>query len=261
MLLKLTMLKLSEKVRAYIEEVEKETGYNVSIENFQGGDARVTLDHKHKYIHVEINEEGYKEDSEEEIDFTIAHEVTHEFLSLKKKYCRLSCGDEMRDTVERIETRLASMIEDIVVNKIIQKKNYRPYSTQCLDDVKWETKLARKGLDCYKSYNNDPTYKDMYMVSRYIQAWGILRYFNPGEINKKTIHKFLKIFQKSYPKQYEEAEKIKEIILENDIFTREGYCKTIKECLDLWNFTHLVGIYTCQRYDIIITNNTNITSI
>lgn len=84
MLLKLTMLKLSEKVKAYVEEVEKETGYNVSIENFQGEDARVTLDHKRKKIHVEINEEEYKEDSEEEIDFTIAHEVTHEFLSLKK---------------------------------------------------------------------------------------------------------------------------------------------------------------------------------
>jgi len=33
---------------------------------------------------VEINEEEYKKDSEEEIDSTIAHEVTHEFLSLKK---------------------------------------------------------------------------------------------------------------------------------------------------------------------------------
>jgi len=250
LIINLTILKLSEKVKAYVEEVERETGYTVSIENFQGEDARVTLDHKHKYIHVEINEEGYKEDSEEEIDHTIAHEVTHEFLSLKKKYCRLSCGDEMRDTVERLVIRLASMVEDIVVNKIIQKKNFRPDYTQYL--------LARKGLDYHGMYNSDPIYNDMFMVSRYIQAWGILRYFNPGEIDKKTIHEFLKIFQKSYPKQHEEAKKIKGIILENNIFTPEGYCKTIKKCLDLWNFTHLVGIYTCQRYDIIITNNTNI---
>jgi hypothetical protein len=33
---------------------------------------------------VKINEEEYKKELEGEIDYTIAHEVTHEFLSLKK---------------------------------------------------------------------------------------------------------------------------------------------------------------------------------
>jgi len=81
---RLTILKLSEKVKVYIEEVKKETGYNVSIGNFQGKGARITLDHECKYIRVEINEEEFKKESEGEIDYTIAHEVTHEFLSLKK---------------------------------------------------------------------------------------------------------------------------------------------------------------------------------
>jgi len=90
LLLKLTILKLSEKVRAYVEEVEKETGYTVLIENYQGKAARVTLDSERKHIHVEINEgeyikdleKGSEEELEEEIDHTIAHDVTHEFLSL-----------------------------------------------------------------------------------------------------------------------------------------------------------------------------------
>ncbi len=50
------------------------------------------------------------------------------------------------------------------------------------------------------------------MVFRYMLAWGFLKYLNLGEINKKIIHKLLKIFQKSCPKQYAEAKKIKEII-------------------------------------------------
>jgi len=79
------------------------------------------------------------------------------------------------------------------------------------------------------------------MVFRYILAWGYLEYLNSDKIDKKTLHKFLKVFQKSCPKQYEEAKKIKEIILKNDIFTRKGYDKTIKECLDLWNLTNLVN--------------------
>ena len=120
---KLTILKLSEKIKAYIEEVKKETGYNVSIKSFPGKGARVTLDHERKYIRVKINEEEFKKESEEEIDYTIAHEVTHEFLSLKKKYFRINlvnCGPEERKAVFFLKT----MIEAIVVDKIIHEKNY-----------------------------------------------------------------------------------------------------------------------------------------
>jgi hypothetical protein len=260
---RLTILKLSEKVKAYIEKVEKETGYNVSIKSFPGKGARVTSDHERKYIRVEINEEEFEKESEEEIDYTIAHEVTHEFLSLKKKYCRINlvnCGPEEKKAVFFIQT----MIEDIVVDKIIHEKNYIACFTTYLDDVKRDIKFicdkGKGGYFCEKY--NDPTYnKNRVIVFRYILAWGYLQYLNSDKIDKKILHKYLKVVQKSCPKHYEEAKKIKEIIFENDIFTPEGYFNTIKECLDLWNLTHLVGIYTCQRYDIIITNNTNITSI
>ncbi len=99
---RLAILKLSEKAKACIEEVEKETGYNVSIKSFPGKGARVTLDHGRKYIRVRINEGEFKKESEEEIDYTIAHEVTHAFLALKKKYCRINlvnCGPEERKAV------------------------------------------------------------------------------------------------------------------------------------------------------------------
>ncbi len=251
----LTILKLSEKIKAYIEEVKKETGYNVSIKSFPGKGARVTSDHERKYIRVKINEGEFKKESEEEIDYTIAHEVTHEFLSLKKKYCRINlvnCGPEEKEAVFFLRT----MIEDIVVDKIIHEKNYISCFTDYPDNIKKDIKFI-----CEKG--NDPTYKSRKkaMIFSYILAWGYLTYSNSDKIDYKTLRKYLKIWQKSCPKYYEEVEKIKEIISKNDIFTPEGYFNTIKECLDLWNLTHLVGIYTCQRYDIIISNNTNITSI
>ncbi len=153
------------------------------------------------------------------------------------------------------------MIEDIVVDKIIHEKNYISYFTSYIDDVKGDIKSIRDkdkgGYFCEKY--NDPTYKgkNKAMIFRNILAWGYLEYSNLDKIDKKALHKYLKIFQKSCPKHYEEAEKIKEIISKNDIFTPEGYCKTIKKCLDFWNLTPLVAIYTCQRYDINITNITS----
>ena len=118
---RLTILKLSEKAEAYAKEVERETEYIVQIDDWQGNGANVTLDHDCKYILVKINEEEFKKESEGEIDFTIAHELTHGFLSLKKKYCQINCmrcGSEEKEAIFFLQT----MIEDPVVDKTIYKK-------------------------------------------------------------------------------------------------------------------------------------------
>ena len=245
---RLTILKLSEKVKAYIEKVEKETGCNVSIKNSSKEGARVKIDCEHKYIRVLINEEEFKKESEEEIDYTIIHEVTHGFLAFKKEYCLIesvSCGPEEGYAIFCLQT----MIEDIVVDKIIHEKNYILYSfTTYLDNVKKNMKVIRdKGKGGYfcEKYN-DLKHKSK-MILTYILAWGYLTYSNSDKIDKKTLSEYLKIFQKLCPKHYEEAKIIKEIILKNDIFTSEGYNKTIKECSELWNLKDLVDIYICVK--------------
>jgi len=248
-----TTLELSEKVNAYIEKVKKETGYDVLIEGFPCETPRVALDHKCKCIRVQINDGEYKKESEEEIDFTIAHEVTHGFIALKKEYCLIesvNCGPEEGYAIFCLQT----MIEDIVVDKIIYEKKYISYTH--LDNIKENMKILRdkgKGEYFCEKYN-DLKHKSK-MILTYILAWGYLTYSILDKIDKKTLSEYLKIFQKLCPKHYEEAKKIKEIILKNDIFTSEGYNKTIKECLELWNLKDLVDVYICVKknghYDII----------
>lgn len=237
---RLTILKLSEKAEACIKELEKEIGnYGVLIRDYQGDEgAKVTLDHEKKLVIVEINEKMLKNDSEEDINSTIAHETTHEILSFKKGHYRLNIS-KFGLIIGRIET----MIEDIIVNKIIYEKNYRAYSPQYFDEVELEIKILHESKDVYKMYNQDPIYKNVFMVSRYIQAWGYLEYSNLNEIDKETLCKYLETFQKSYPEQHEKAKKIKEIILKNNIFKAEGYNKTIWECLEIFDFINLVYIY------------------
>ena len=237
---RITILKLSEKAKACIEELEKEIGnYNVLIRDCQGEEgAMVTLDHDNKRVIVEINEEMLKNEPEEEINSTIAHEITHEILSFKKGHHRLSVS-KFRNIVGRIET----MIEDIVVNKTIQEKNYRVFTNQYIDDVRLEIDVLLKGKDVYEMYDQDPIYKRIFMVSRYIQAWGYLEYLNLDKTDTEIFREFLEIFQKSYPEQYEKAQKIKEVISKNNIFKAEGYNKTIWKCLEIWGFIDLVYIY------------------
>ena len=243
--------KLSEKVEGYIKKVEEETGRPALIKSVQdvglnGMSAVFILDPK--YIRVEIIEKNFY-DSKGEIDqggfeCVIAHEVTHGLLAYKKKYYQLDivhkCNKLEKDSIDLIH----SMIEDLVVNKIMHENNFQVLPKRYINRVKDEIEDLLKGKDCYENYNKYPLiFKDRYIVYRHILSWGVLKYFNPGEFDKKIIYKFLKIFQKLYPKQYKEAEQIIKIILKNDIFTPEGCRKATKESLDLWNLTNLVKFY------------------
>jgi len=246
---------LSEKLKEYVKEVEEETGRPVLIKNVQdvglnGMSAVLRLDSK--YIQVEIIEKLFHDSKgeidQEGIEFVIAHEVTHGLLAYKKKYYCLGivrkCNKLEKDSIDLIH----SMIEDLVVNKIMHENNFQVLPKRYINRVKDEIEDLLKGKDCYENYNKYPLiFKERYIAYRHIMSWGVLKYFNPGEFDKIIIYKFLKLFQKSYPKQYEEAEQIIKIILKNDIFTPEGCRKTTKESLDLWNLTNLVKfyIYTC----------------
>ena len=248
---------LSEKLNKYIEKVKKETGRPVKIKGVQNvglDEMSSTFILDPKYILVKIVEDNYydpddlkKEKIDQEgIECVIAHEATHGLLIYKKKYCWLRFSRRCNKLEEESVSLIYSMIMDVVANKIMHENNFQSLPKYYIDNLKEDIKKLQAGKDPYKNYNKDsPILKNRRMVFAFITAWGILRYFNPGEVDKKTIHEFLKVFQKSHPKQYEEAEKIKKIIRENDIFTSEGFNDAIKECLDLWNLASLVEICTC----------------
>jgi hypothetical protein len=259
MKLELKYLKLSKKIKTYIKKAEEETNREVYIKGVEdvgmpGTSARFIANCNSKNIYVEIielfyrDEKGNLKQEQEEIDNIIAHEVTHGRLAYKEKYCQLRLIGNNYNLIESIGL-LASRIEDIVVNTIIKENSFRPISQRFFTIIESATKDMQKGKDIYERFNYSPILRKCFMLSTYIEPWGYLQYFNLdlNSINKRNLHKFLKIFQKSYPDQFNEAEKIIKIISENDIFTPEGFCNTIKKCLDLdlLNLIDLVELYTC----------------
>ena len=245
----LTILKLSEKVNKYIEYIEeeiKETGFKFLIKDFKGEGASETLDHINKLDLIKINEEEFKNESEEEIDSTIAHEVTHGLLGLKKGYCRIETSEASLELNDKSE-KIATMIEDIVVDNLIQEKdfslNYDFYINERINGINFIRKNAKRDSKYFDVDKDDIRFKRL--VNDYILAWNYFKYSKSDKIDKKTLLRFLNTIQKFCPKEYEEVEKIISMIKKNGIFTSdsEGYNKTIKECLELWNLTNRVRIY------------------
>jgi len=259
--------KLSEKLEEYIKKVEEETGCPARIKNVQdvglpGADS-VFLLHP-KYIRVEIIEEKYLdpkgEIKQEEIECIIAHEVTHGLLAYKKNYCRyntliLNNSEEEGKSADVLFT----MIEDIVVNKIIDENNFfQPLFKNYINILtKREIEPLRDRKDCYEVKQHSLIFRDRFMVWRYIQAWGFLEYFDFDKDSERSICEYLELFKKSYPQQYGQAIKTKEIIRKNKIPTSEGFCKAIKKCLDLdfWNIPHIEIITTLKELQLLQTYN------
>jgi predicted SprT family Zn-dependent metalloprotease len=234
------MFLLSDKLHAYLAKVEKETGRQVLIHAVQNvGLSGMTARYSEHPTHILI-EVVQALQQDEQIEQSIAHEATHGLLAYAKGYCRI----KYKHTLTRLESDsigiLATMIEDIVVNKIIQENSFLACSSKYLEIVKKETNALRKNQDYYQRFQN--LFKDRFMVFRYIMAWGFLKYYDLDESSRKIIARFENDFRLSRPEQYNAANQIIEILLQHNIFTAEGYCQAISESLKLWELNDLVNI-------------------
>lgn len=234
------MLQISEKLQSYLLKVEGETGRKIKINpvlnvGLQGMAAQFRLHPTLILIEI-VQAPQYGK----QIEQSIAHEATHGLLAYAKGYCQITPMRKLTPNEVISINLVGTMIEDIVVNKIIQENGFSPFHDNYLTQVRKETKALRKNQDLYQQYQNP--FKDRFMVSRYIMAWGFLQYFNLDEASRRTIARFENDFRLSRPKHYIESNQIKEILLHHDIFTAEGYCQAIRESVKLWGLENFVNI-------------------
>jgi hypothetical protein len=167
---------------------------------------------------------------------SIAHEATHGYLLYKLGYSQVGLKHNAKGNEIRHVNLLLTMIDDIVVNKIIQEDGFSPFAPSYLPMIEKETKAARKVRDSvYDTFKDDPLFKDRFMVFRHVMVWGFMEYFNLEPFTRRTIKKFLRTFQKCFPRQFTMANQSREVILQHDIFKPDGHRKTIEIVLKLWS--------------------------
>jgi len=115
-----------------------------------------------KYIRVEIIEKKYYDSKgeidQEGIEWMIAHEVTHGLLAYKKKYCQFEFKSVRvhNELEEDSASLLFTMIEDIVVSKIMHENNFQPYPYEYLDKIQTDTKYIRKSKGKFPNFIKIP---------------------------------------------------------------------------------------------------------
>lgn len=235
--------KFSSKLQNYLKKIEIETGKEVKVLEsphlgLKGMWAAFSYHPNFIVVIIRSNIEKTNDDLER----SIAHEVTHGYILFKKRYCRPNFTFAAEDNDKKDIQLLFTMIDDIVVNKIISEYNFSPFGSEYLPAVENEIESMLAGVDIYRKFSDDLLFDDLLMITRYIIAWGFLEYFELDSSDYSIIKKFTEVFEYTYPLQYKIASQIKQIINSNDIFTSNGHCKAMEEILKLLKFFNLVKI-------------------
>jgi len=240
----MTQFQCSTKLSKYLSKVEVETGRKVEFRFVTDlGTPGMTAAFGLHPSSILISLKEGTDWGNPEHEHSIAHEATHGYLLYKLGYSYIREKRKPAEN-ERGHVRLLfTMIDDIVVNRIIQQEGFPPFASGYLNMVERETKNARKGSDRpYEMFSYDPVFKNRFMVFRYILAWGLVNYCDLEPYAKRTINKYLKAFKKSFVEQFTMADQIREIILQQDIFSAHGHRKTVEAKAKLWHLDDLVGL-------------------
>jgi hypothetical protein len=233
---------LSAKLRTYLLKIEDETGRKIMIIRGHVGLPGMPASFRQHPSDIIIAIASSIDINNPNLEHTFAHEATHGFLIYKKGYYKPVFKRTANSIESKIVSILFTMIDDIVVNKIISEEGFSSFASKYFSILKIETLAAQWGKDPYKAYASDPLLRSRFMAYRYISAWGFLTYLNPEPLNIQIIMDFLKSFEKTHPKETKMAKQIQSLILQHDIFTPEGHFTLMKKLLKLWELQDLVTL-------------------
>ncbi len=238
------MTELSERLLGYIKKVEKETGRRVFVEKtgdlgLSGMASGFVQDPAGILVRLSPELHG------RQLEHSIAHEITHGLLRYKKGFPQIIPRRPLSEKEAISISILCSMLEDIVVNKITYAEGFPLFASNYLETVQKEEEDINKG-EYFSSTAMDLDVRNRLMVSRYTTAWGFLEYFDMDFSSKEVLDKFVRSFERYYPKESEMTGQIKDIITQNDIFNPDGYNKIIRRCLKLWGLCDLVELRVAE---------------
>ncbi len=232
-------LDFSSKLRRYLKKIEAETGRHIKFrESNELGIKSITAAYQYhpKYILITLNTDYPR--SRDDMERSIAHEATHGYLIHRLGFCRsLYTQDSTEDYRKEVQL-VFTMVEDIVVNKIIEDNGFPPFGHEYLPMVQEEIKIAKMGEEVgesfYGRFTDDYRLEAILMISRHIIAWGFLKYYSLSPEQSEIINEFIEVFKTYYPDYYEFSAQIVKLMEEKDIFNPRDGCDVIYEILKMF---------------------------
>ncbi|MGZ3608337.1 MAG: hypothetical protein ACXWL9_03365 [Syntrophales bacterium] len=241
----MTEIDIPPQAKKVLDWVIEETGKPLVVNFTEGIGANMAAGFVRHPDKVQIDISPSKSSTEAEIVDNICHEALHGYLIHKSGY-------HFPEPITNIATEdvyllslAGTMIDDIVVDKILEDLHLNPTSSQCIPQVKREIKAMNKGKDIYAEHLAiGRIFYEKFKVFRYVLAWGILKYNALPADDRKVLSRFMKHFKRYYPADAKEADGIISCIIKHDIFSREGQGMALKYVCELWRLGAKVKLNT-----------------
>jgi len=244
-------VRLSEKATQFIDSVQKETNkpINIIISTDIGANMMASTTPNPDAITINVSDRLLG-NQQEAIDQSVCHEAVHGLLIHRHNYYYPILVYEPTQE-ERMSVNLCmTMIEDIVVNKILADNGIQPFAPQYIPMVRREIDAMNNNQDIYKDHLAIGQYfYQRFKVFRYVMACGFLKYFQLVPEQRKLISRFVKHFERSFRELMPEASQIVEWIETNDIFTPEGHRIVVEKCLNMWGLNGKVQFTKLNCYN------------
>jgi len=237
--------KLTSKLKAYKAKIESETLRKVIIEPvpkpyIANGEIFAFRPH---HSNISVYYAQYAQITEAEFEYDFAHEMTHGYLLYCLRYHTARRKDYKTDFEGHSVGLISNTIDDIVVHKILQEEGFGAFSpTIYLRTIREETESIPSGAKIYNTVSQNALDRNRFMVLRYIIAWGHTRYCDLEPSSLIIIKKFINVFEKHLPEQHTMAKPIKQLLLDNDIFSVEGHLIILQGALSSWNLKDSVEL-------------------
>jgi hypothetical protein len=242
----------SNELKSYLEKIQKETGHEIKfLESSNLGIKGITAAYQYHpdYILIILNPNYPREEGD--VERSIAHEATHGYLIYGLGFCRTKFPENIPDDYKRDVQLVLTMVEDIVVNRIITENGFPPYGHEYLPMVEEETRVASLGEEAgeefYQRFADTPHREALLMISRYVIAWGFLKYYALKKDDTELIREFTNYFEEYYTDYHEFAAKIVGILEKKDIFRAPGECEALHEILILLKMDGFVKLVKGQQ--------------
>ncbi len=234
---------LYRQLESYLKKVEWETSKAVKIvESTDLGIEGMLSAFRYDPDSIIIIIKAGADRSKKDLIRSIAHEATHGLLIFKMGYCRPDFHQGVPDQIIKNARLLFTMLDDIVVNKIIQDNGFPPFGSEYIPSLKREIQAALNGENLYLNYSRDVVFDQILMISRYVISWAFLEYYELENHHQEILNEFIMAFPESFPDDYQLATKITRIISKHNIFNSKGHARIIFEILSLWGLQKTLNI-------------------
>lgn len=232
---------LPQKVRDYFKRVKEKTKKNILLESihpsmFAPG-MTAAFSYNTNNIIIAIVPDVFKKGITDDLCRSLIHEATHGLLLFGEGYYTIKPKNVTNLSKEEIElrNRLATMINDIVVNYKVQQEGFPAFGENYIPMIRKEIKYINQGKDIYAAnLQIGNIYYSKFKISRYIMAWAFLKFFELEDDVKLLLNRYLTCFRNNFLEEYNECKEITNLLNKYDILNPKEHKIVIARISEMW---------------------------